>query len=127
VATYASLRFVQHQAEDKRKLRTLTVIDEFTMTCLEIVVAWRLRSDDVLHYLTELLTRHGPPEHIRSDNGPDFVANRVRSWLSRIGVKALYIEPDIPWENSCRESFNSKLATSFLKARNSRRFPTRKF
>jgi transposase InsO family protein len=68
----------------------LTVIDAFSRRCLAIVVARRLRSDDVLHCLTDLMRRHGRPEHIRSDNGPEFVAKSVRSWLGRIGVKTLY-------------------------------------
>jgi putative transposase len=77
----------------------LTVIDEFTRRCLAIVVARRLRSDDVLHCLTDLFVAHGPPEHIRSDNGPEFLARNVREWLGRIGVKTLFIEPGSPWEN----------------------------
>lgn len=75
----------------------LTVIDEYTRLCLAIVVARRLRSDDVLHRLTDLMSEHGPPEHIHSDNGPEFIAKRVRQWLGRIGVKTLYIEPGSPW------------------------------
>ena len=79
--------------------RMLVVLDEFTRRCLAIVVARRLRSDDVLHCLTDLFTQHGPPEHIRSDNGPEFVAISVRDWLGKVGVKTLYIEPGSPWEN----------------------------
>ncbi len=109
-----SYDFVQDQTEDKRSFRMLTVIDEHTRRCLAIVVARRLRSDDVLHCLTDLMTVHGPPEHIRSDNGPEFVATRVRSWLGRIGVKTLYIEPGSPWENGYCESFNSKLRDELL-------------
>jgi transposase InsO family protein len=109
-----SYDFVQDQTEDKRKFRMLTVIDEFTRRCLAIVVARRLRSDDVLHCLTDLMSRHGPPEHVRSDNGPEFVAKSVRSWLGRIGVKTLYIEPGSPWENGYCESFNSKLRDELL-------------
>ena len=109
-----SYDFVQDQTEDKRTFRMLTVIDEFTRRCLAIVVARRLRSDDVLHCLTDLMSRHGPPEHIRSDNGPEFVAKSVRSWLGRIGVKTLYIEPGSPWENGYCESFNSKLRDELL-------------
>lgn len=109
-----SYDFVQDQTEDKRKFRMLTVIDEFTRRCLAIVVARRLRSDDVLHCLTDLMSRHGLPEHIRSDNGPEFVARNVRSWLGRIGVKTLYIEPGSPWENGYCESFNSKLRDELL-------------
>lgn len=109
-----SYDFVQDQTEDKRPFRMLTVIDEFTRRCLAIVVARRLRSDDVLHCLTDLMSRHGLPEHIRSDNGPEFVAKRVRGWLARIGVKTLYIEPGSPWENGYCESFNSKLRDELL-------------
>ena len=75
----------------------LTVIDEFTRECLAIEVARRLRSDDVLQVLAELFVQHGPPDHIRSDNGSEFTAKAVRDWLSRVGVETLYIEP-----GSCR-------------------------
>ena len=109
-----SYDFVMDQTEDKRSFRMLTVIDEYTRRCLAIVVARRLRSDDVLHCLTDLMSCHGPPEHIRSDNGPEFVAKRVRGWLARIGVKTLYIEPGSPWENGYCESFNSKLRDELL-------------
>jgi putative transposase len=111
-----SYDFVQDQTEDKRTFRMLTVIDEFTRRCLAIVVARRLRSDDVLHCLTDLMSHHGPHEQIRSDNGPEFVAKSVRSWLGRIGVKTLYIEPGSPWENGYCESFNSKLRDELLAA-----------
>jgi putative transposase len=109
-----SYDFVQDRTQDGRPIRMLTVIDEFTRRCLAIVVARRLRSDDVLQCLTDLFVAHGPPEHIRSDNGPEFVARNVRSWLDRIGVKTLYIEPGSPWENGYCESFNSKLRDELL-------------
>jgi putative transposase len=64
--------------------------------------------------LTELFTIHGPPEHIRSDNGSEFTAKAVRRWLGRIGVQTLYIEPGSPWENGYNESFNSKLRDELL-------------
>jgi transposase InsO family protein len=109
-----SYDFVQDRTADGRRFRMLTVIDEFTRRCLAIVVARRLKSDDVLHCLTELFVEHGPPEHIRSDNGPEFVARNVRSWLSCLGVTTLYIEPGSPWENGYCESFNSKLRDELL-------------
>ncbi len=109
-----SYDFVQDQTEDGRRFRMLTVIDEFTRRCLAIIVARRLRSDDVLQCLTDLFVDHGPPQHIRSDNGPEFVARNVRGWLERIGVKTLYIEPGSPWENGYCESFNSKLRDELL-------------
>ena len=77
----------------------LSVIDEFSRECLAVHVARRFRSDDVLHSRADLFAVRGPPEHIRSDNGPEFTAKIVRTWLGRIGVKTLFIEPGNPWEN----------------------------
>ncbi len=111
-----SYDFVQDRTDDGRTFRMLCVIDEFTRRCLAIVVARRLRSDDVLQCLTDLFIEHGPPEHIRSDNGPEFAAKAVRQWLGRLGVKTLFIEPGSPWENGYCESFNSKFRDELLNA-----------
>ena len=92
----------------------LTVIGEFTRRCLAIVVERGLKSDNVLHCLTELFVKHGPPDHIRSDNGSEFTAIAVRTWLGRIGVKTLFIAPGSPWENGYNESFNGKLRDELL-------------
>jgi transposase InsO family protein len=108
--------FVQDRTQDGRAFRMLTVIDEFTRQCLAIVTARKLRSDDVLHCLTGLFALHGPPEHIRSDNGSEFTAKDVRRWLARLGVQTLFIEPGSPWENGYNESFNSKLRDELLNA-----------
>ncbi len=86
----------------------VTVIDEYTRECLAIPVARRIGSDDVLHCLAGLFSDRGPPDHIRSDNGSEFTATAVRDWLSRVGVKTLFIEPGSPWENGFNESFNGK-------------------
>jgi putative transposase len=109
-----SYDFVQDRTQDGRAFRMLTVIDEYTRRCLAIVVARKLNADDVLHCLTDLFTRHGPPEHLRSDNGPEFAARAVRGWLGQLGVKTLFIEPGSPWENGYNESFNSKLRDELL-------------
>jgi putative transposase len=106
--------FVQARTHDGRAFRMLTVIDEYTRECLAIPVARRLRSDDVLHCLAWLFSHRGPPDHIRSDNGSEFTAKAVRDWLSRIGVKTLFIEPGSPWENGYNESFNGKLRDELL-------------
>ena len=106
--------FVQARTHDGKMFRMLTVIDEFTRECLAIEVARRLRHDDVLACLTELFARHGPPGHIRSDNGSEFTATAVRKWLSRVGVQTLYIEPGSPWENGYNESFNGRLRDELL-------------
>jgi len=76
--------FVQDRTHDGRRFRMLTVIDEYTRECLAIVVARRLRADDVLQALTDLFVERGPPGHIRSDNGPEFVAKEVRGWLGSV-------------------------------------------
>ena len=109
-----SYDFVMDRTHDGRKFRMLTVIDEFTRRGMAVVVERRLNSDNVLHCLTELFAQHGPPDHIRSDNGSEFTAHAVRDWLGRIGVKTLYIEPGSPWENGYNESFNSKLRDEIL-------------
>jgi len=106
--------FVEDRTHDGRKFRMLTVIDEFTRECLAITVAHKLNSDDVLATLTDLFVERGPPEHIRSDQGPEFIATAVKSWLGRIGVTTLYIEKASPWENGYNESFNGKLRDELL-------------
>ena len=92
----------------------LTVIDEYTRECLAIQVARQIRSDDVVQLLADLFVLRGPPEHLRSDNGPEFCAQVLREWLGRIGVKTLYIQPGSPWENGYNESFNGKLRDELL-------------
>jgi len=106
--------FVRTRTHDGRPVRLLALIDEFTRECLAIKVARRIRSDDVLELLTELFVLKGVPEHIRSDNGPEFTAKVVRGWLERVGAKTLFIEPGSPWENGYVESFNGKLRDELL-------------
>jgi putative transposase len=109
-----SYDFVADRTHDGRAIKILTVIDEYSRLSLAIVVARKIKSDDVLDCLTDLFVKHGTPEHIRSDNGPEFTAKVVRSWLERIGVKTLFIEPGSPWENGYNESFNGKLRDELL-------------
>ena len=106
--------FVSCRTEDGRAVKLLTVIDEYTRECMAIQAARRIRSDDVIHALTELFVVNGAPEHIRSDNGPEFTAKMVRGWLAKVGVKTLFIEPGSPWENGYSESFNGKLRDELL-------------
>ena len=109
-----SYDFVQDRTHDGRVFRMLTVIDEYSRECLAILVARRLNSDDLLHLLADLFAERGPPDHIRSDNGPEFTATAVRDWLTRIGVKTLFITPGSPWENGYNESFNGRLRDELL-------------
>jgi len=106
--------FVQDRTHDGRVFRMLTVLDEYSRECLAILVARRLRSDDVLHLLADLFAGRGAPDHIRSDNGPEFTAAAVREWLARLEVKTLFIEPGSPWENGYNESFNGRLRDELL-------------
>ena len=109
-----SYDFMADRTHDGRPIKILTILDEYTRQCPAIVVERRLNSDDVLHCLTDLFIMHGSPEHIRSDNGPEFTAKTVREWLVRAGVKTLFIEPGSPWENGYNESFNGKLRDELL-------------
>ena len=109
-----SYDFVAARTHDGRPLKILTIIDEHTRQCLALVVDRRIRSDDVLHCLTDLFIKHGAPEHIRSDNGPEFTAQAVRDWLQALHVRTLFIEPGSPWENGYNESFNGKLRDELL-------------
>src|SRR3546814_3521982 len=84
--------FVEDQTHNGRKYRMLNIIDEFSRECLAMVPLRRFRSNDVIDVLADLFIEHGSPEHIRSDNGPEFVANAVREWLARLGVTTLYID-----------------------------------
>jgi len=96
------------------QLRLLSVLDEFTRECLAIEVPRKLRSDQVLEQLTHLFAQRGAPRYIRSDNGSDFTATKVRQWLADLSVSTLFIEPGSPWENGYIESFNGKLRDELL-------------
>ena len=99
---------------DGRAFRVLNIIDEFIRESLSSKVNRRITSQDVIDELFNLFIFRGIPEHIRSDNGPEFTAKAVRRWLNRLGVKTLFIEPGSPWENGYIESFNGKLRDELL-------------
>ncbi len=110
-----SYDFVFDRTHDGRPLRLLTLIDEFTRECLAIDVARRQDSESVLCRLAAVMVERGVvPEHIRSDNGPEFTAVAVREWLARVGVQTQFIEPGSPWENGYCESFNGRLRDELL-------------
>ena len=94
-----SYDFVEDRTYNGRKYRMLNIIDEFTRECLAIRVNRKLRSTDVIDVLSDLFVLRGIPGHIRSDNGPEFVAKAVREWIAAVGAKTAYIEPGSPWEN----------------------------
>jgi transposase InsO family protein len=92
----------------------LTLLDEFSRECLAIRVARRLGRYEVIESLAEVMKQRGVPEHIRSDNGPEFLAKELRQWLAQVGCATLYIEPGSPWENGYCESFNGRLRDECL-------------
>jgi len=109
-----SYDFMIDRTSDGRAFKILNIIDEYTRECLAILVARKIKTQDVIDILFQLFIFRGIPEHIRSDNGPEFTARSVRNWLNRLGVKTLFIEPGSPWENGYIESFNGKLRDELL-------------
>ena len=106
--------FMTARTSDGRAFRILTIIDECTRECLAILVKRTISSQYVIDRIFNLFVFRGIPEHIRSDNGPEFTGKAIRSWLNRLGVKTLFIEPGSPWENGYIESFNGKLRDELL-------------
>jgi putative transposase len=109
-----SYDFMIDRTANGRALKILNIIDEYTRESLAILIARKIRNQDVIDLLFHLFIFRGIPEHIRSDNGPEFTAKAVRKWLARLGVKTLFIEPGSPWENGYIESFNGKLRDELL-------------
>jgi transposase InsO family protein len=109
-----SLDFVFDTTANGRSLKWLSVVDEYTRECLALEVSRKLTAHDVVDVLRELAAVRGLPVHLRSDNGPEFIAQAIRQWLSAAGVQTLYIEPGSPWQNGYAESFNARLRDELL-------------
>ncbi|WP_321831288.1 IS3 family transposase [Thalassovita sp.] len=109
-----SYDFVHCRTDDGKVFRTLNIIDEHSRECLAIKVQRKLNSTDVINVLTDLFILRGAPAFIRSDNGPEFVAQAVRDWITAVGAKTAYIEPGSPWENGYCESFNGRMRDELL-------------
>jgi len=109
-----SYDFVEDKTMDGRKIRFLNIIDEYKHECLASIPRRSWKNNDVIEALTGLMLLHGTPEYLRSDNGSEFTAKKIRTWLSNIGVTTAYIEPGSPWENGYCESFNARMRDEFL-------------
>ena len=109
-----SYDFLFDQTADGRPLKILPIVDEFTRECLVMLVGRRPGAKEVIAALAQAAGQRGMPEHLRSDNGPEFIAEAVKRWLAGEGTKTLYIEPGSPWENAYSESFNSRLRDELL-------------
>lgn len=109
-----SYDFVCDRTREGRSLRFLNIVDEYSRECLAISVARNFKAVDVVGVLADLFLTRGLPRYIRSDNGPEFIAAELRTWLYSLGVSTLFIEPGSPWENGYIESFNGKFRDEFL-------------
>jgi transposase InsO family protein len=109
-----SYDFVEGRTHDGRRYRMLDVVDEFTRECLAIRVDRKLGSTDVIDVLSDLLILRGVPGHIRSDNGPEFVAKAVQGWITAVGARTAYLAPGSPWENGFAESLDARLRDELL-------------
>jgi putative transposase len=106
--------FVFDACANGQQLKCLTVLDEYSRECLAIDVAGGIRSGRVIEVLTQLISVHGAPRYIRSDNGPEFVARAILRWLGQANIETAYIDPGKPWQNAAGESFNGKFRDECL-------------
>ncbi|WP_419192682.1 IS3 family transposase [Kolteria novifilia] len=106
--------FIHDRTSSGVPVKILSIVDEYTRECLSLRVGRHCRAEDVLDVLAGLFAERGSPGHIRSDNGPEFIAKAMRQWLHRMEVGTLYIAPGAPWENAYGESFHSRLRDEFL-------------
>ena len=106
--------FVEDQTENGTRFRILTLLDECTRECLAVHAAWSIRAVDAITVIEAAIARYGAPQHLRSDNGSEFIAYAIQDWLKQRQIKTLYIKPGSPWENGHIESFHDKLRGEFL-------------
>ena len=106
--------FVFDRCANGQQLKCLTVVDEYTHECLAIDVAGSIRSGRVIEVLSKLVSVHGSPRYLRSDNGPEFVSRAVLKWLTSLNIDTAHIDPGKPWQNGTNESFNGKFRDECL-------------
>lgn len=116
-----AIDFVHDRTADGRHVKILAVVDEYTRECLALEANRSIQSGDVVNVLRELCLIRGMPAHVRSDNGPEFIAHQLRDWLKNLGSSSTFIEPGSPWQNAYVESFNARLRDELL---NSELFPS---
>ena len=109
-----SYDFAADQTACGRSVRVLAVVDEYTRECLALVARRHFPSSQVIEVLRSLVAKRGAPIHMRSDNGPEFVAHAIKRWLDKLDIATLYIEPGSPWQNAYSETFVSRLRDELL-------------
>jgi putative transposase len=108
--------FIHDRDERGRPLKWLSIVDEFTRECLALEVARSIKAVDAVEIVSQVMLIRGVPGHLRSDNGPEFIAAALRRFVAAAGVATLYIEPGSPWENGYAESFHGRLRDELLNA-----------
>ena len=111
-----SIDFVHDKLTNGRGYKMLTVIDEYTREALCVAVRSKMDANDVLDVLFDLILKRGKPKFIRSDNGPEFIAKHLQTWLRKVGIEPIQIYPGSPWENGYNERFNGTLRNEILNA-----------
>jgi putative transposase len=109
-----SYDFAMDATEDGRRLKRMPVMDEYSSKCLALEMERSITAEGVVEILERLFTERDEPAYIRSDNGPEFIAQAIKRWLAVSGVKTLYIEPGAPWENAYSKTFISRLRDELL-------------
>jgi putative transposase len=109
-----AIDFVFDHCADGRQIKCLTVVDEWTCECLAIDVAGSIRSRRVVDVLAKLISVHGAPRHLRSDNGPEFVSKAILNWVTEENIETAFIDPGKPWQNGANESFNGRFRDECL-------------
>ena len=109
-----AIDFVFDHCADGRQIKCLTVVDEWTCECLAIDVAGSIRSKRVVDVLAKLISVHGAPRHLRSDNGPEFVSKAILNWVTEENIETAFIDPGKPWQNGANESFNGRFRDECL-------------
>ena len=118
-----SYDFVERRTHNGRRFRMLNIIDEFTRECLAIRIDRKLNSSDVIDVLSDLFILRGVPGHVRSDNGPEFIAKAVREWIAAVGAKTAFIEPGSPWRTATARALTRSCATNSSTVRSSTASP----
>jgi len=106
--------FIYDRTVYGQSIKWLSIVDEYTRRCITLDASRSIRSEDVINRLSELFLMYGVPKHIRSDNGPEFIAKSIQDWVARMSIGTLYVEPESPWENGYAESFHSRLRDELM-------------
>lgn len=106
--------FIFDRTTSGSTLKCLSIVDEYTRECLALKLGRNITSEDVIDTLAELFAMRGVPCHIRSDNGPEFIAKPLRRWLEQLEIETLYVAPGSPWQNGYAESFHSRVRDEFF-------------